>query len=196
MSTNAANSIASTSVSPALISSIFFGILVFLGVGLAVDIFIRRRRRRNFKNSAKPPTLEIDVSSGFSNHPSTVPSKVSETEAYVTPPIMPLTNLRSEPIPPPDDTREVRPIIGTGQRSAKNSHRGLARMLKIAHQINGYHLLLLSSGRLNEIGITLPTMRANLLFAVDQLRVPISPGVGVSAARSMSFANDAPPQYF
>ncbi|KAI8831382.1 hypothetical protein BC829DRAFT_494548 [Chytridium lagenaria] len=64
-----------------------------------------------------------------------------------------------------------------------------------SHQIDGYQLLLLSSSRLVEMGITVETMRDNLLYAVERLRVPMSPGIGVSTAGSMTFANDAPPQY-
>ncbi|KAI8849334.1 hypothetical protein BC829DRAFT_489514 [Chytridium lagenaria] len=100
---------------------------------------------------------------------------------------------------------------GAGQRSRSNvaswsceyvedwlSENGYAPVVVAkfrSHQIDGYQLLLLSSSRLLEMGITVETMRDNLLYAVERLRVPIWPGIGVSTAGSMTFANDAPPQY-
>ncbi|KAI8846725.1 hypothetical protein BC829DRAFT_418992 [Chytridium lagenaria] len=64
-----------------------------------------------------------------------------------------------------------------------------------SHQIDGYQLLFLSSGRLVEMGITVETLQDNLLYAVERLRVPRSPGVRVSASGRMALANEAPPQY-
>ncbi|KAI8849234.1 hypothetical protein BC829DRAFT_416891 [Chytridium lagenaria] len=282
------NTATSNFVSPGLITGVVLGILVILGV-IAVTFYIRRRRRYNIDISTESPSSENEPTSSSSNQPPTVFPKTHNMEDTITHLTPPIINLRSEPLPPPDDPRDsksnffsglnaiptasssridkdysVIPTVtdvqnekaeeltnlgfmtldwrqgpsrydkanearmdhvvapargssmmvvtsGAAQRSRNNvaswscedvedwlSENGFAPVVVEkfkSHQIDGYQLVLLSSSRLVEMGITVETMRNNLLYAVEQLRVPISPGVGVSATRSMTFANDAPPQY-
>ncbi|KAI8831384.1 hypothetical protein BC829DRAFT_437832 [Chytridium lagenaria] len=231
ISPETSNTATSNVVSPGLITGIVLGIIVLLGL-------------------VKPS--------------STCPPKIDDLEARVTRPSLPITNLRSEPLPPPDDPRDSKSTFFSGlnaiptasssridkdynvvpavtdvqnekaeeltllgSMTLDGTQANEARMDRVIAPARGSSMMVVTSGaaqrsrsnvaswscedvepiKLTDInffcfrridllnGITVVTMRDNLLYAVERLRVPMSPGIGVSTAGSMTFANDAPPQY-
>ncbi|KAI8831377.1 hypothetical protein BC829DRAFT_449407 [Chytridium lagenaria] len=216
-----------SSLPPVVIIGFVLGIIVLLGVIVPVSFFTQFREWPHSK-LVKPS--------------SSCPQKIHDTEATVTSPTLPITNLRSEPLPPPDDPRDSKSNFFSGlnaiptasssridndydviptvtdvqnEKAKELTHLGSmtldgtqgpsrydkaneARMNRVIAPARGSSMMVVTSGvlqrpRNNVASWSCEDVEDWLLRTA--LRAPISPGVGVSAAGSMTVANDAPPQY-